>query len=166
MMMRQRWSLSPRGASSTESYMSADSGTGGTGSEVSELLDLRIPADLKAIGGVTDTISGILERLEINEEKRLEIALAVQEALANAVVHGCKSDPSKEIRCRLRRDSGGAIVVTVTDPGAGFSPAALADPNHPGRLYAGNGRGVYLIRQLMDEVHFEHGGKQITMRKY
>lgn len=146
--------------------MSADSPTGGTGDEVSDLLDLRIPADLKAIGRVTDTISGILERLKVQEEKRQEIALAVQEALANAVIHGCKGDQSKEIRCRLRRDSQGAIVVTVTDPGPGFSPETLADPKQPERLYQSNGRGVYLIRQLMDEVHFENGGNQITMRKY
>jgi len=146
--------------------MSAESSAGGTGKEVSELLDLRIPADFEAIGRVTDTISGILERLEVQEEKRHEISLAVQEALANAVVHGCKNDPSKEIRCRLRRDSQGAIVVTVTDPGPGFSPATLADPKQPERLYRSNGRGVYLIRQLMDEVQFENGGNQITMRKY
>lgn len=146
--------------------MSADSRTGGTGNEVSELLDLCIPANLKAIGGVTDTISRILERLDVQEEKRQNIALAVQEALANAVVHGCKGDQPKEIRCRPRRDSSGAIVVTVSDPGPGYRPAILADPKVPERLLEDNGRGVYLIRRLMDEVYFENGGNQITMRKY
>lgn len=146
--------------------MTADSPTGGKGSEVSELLDVRIAAELTAIGNVTDTISGILERLEVEEEKRQEIALAVQEALANAVVHGCNNDSSKEIRCRLRRDARGTIVVIVTDPGPGFSPATISDPKRPEGLYAGGGRGVFLIRQLMDEVHFEQGGNQITMRKY
>jgi len=145
--------------------MSATSSTGGT-DKFSELLDLCIPADLKAIGNVTDTISGILTRLGIKEEKRQEVALAVQEALANAVVHGCESNPSKEIRCRLRRDSQGTIVVIVTDPGPGFSPATISDPKRPEGLYAGGGRGVYLIRQLMDEVSFENGGNQITMKKY
>ncbi|HYA25222.1 MAG TPA: ATP-binding protein [Terriglobales bacterium] len=145
--------------------MSATSSTGGT-DKFSELLDLCIPADLKAIGNVTDTISGILTRLGIKEEKRQEVALAVQEALANAVVHGCESNPSKEIRCRLRRDSQGTIVVIVTDPGPGFSPAIISDPKRPEGLYAGGGRGVYLIRQLMDEVSFENGGNQITMKKY
>jgi serine/threonine-protein kinase RsbW len=146
--------------------MIADSPAGGAGSEVSELLDVRLAADLKAIGKLTDTISGILERNEVEQEKRQEIALAVQEALANAVVHGCNSDPSKEIRCRLRRDDRGTIVVIVTDPGPGFSPATISDPKRPERRYAGGGRGVYLIRQLMDEVHFEQGGNQIIMRKY
>ena len=146
--------------------MSVDPGTDRTRSAISELLDVSIPADLKAIGSVTDTISAILERLEVQEQKRHEIALAAQEALANAVVHGCKCDPSKKVRCRLQRESRGTIVVTVTDPGPGFSPAAVADPQQPERLYADNGRGIFLIRQLMDEVHFENGGNQITMRKY
>jgi len=146
--------------------MSADSSTGGQSGELSDLLDLRMPAESKAIAKVTDAISETLTQLEIPEEKRLEIALAVQEALANAVVHGCKSDPSKEVRCRLQRDSRGGIVVIVTDPGPGFSPAMLSDPKQSERLYADHGRGVFLIRQLMDEVHFEHGGNQVKMRKY
>jgi serine/threonine-protein kinase RsbW len=57
-------------------------------------------------------------------------------------------------------------VITVTDPGRGFLPSALSDPHEPENLYADHGRGVYLIRQLMDEVHFENGGNQIRMWKY
>lgn len=146
--------------------MSVDSGTDGKASATSELLDICIPADLKQIGSVTDRISAILMGLEVQEEKRQEISLAVQEALANAVVHGCNNDSSKNVHCRLQRDSRGAIVVTVTDPGPGFIPATVADPKQPERLYAENGRGVYLMRRLMDEVHFEHGGNQVVMRKY
>jgi len=134
--------------------------------ELSNVLDLRMPGDPDAISAVADTISEALAGLDVPEEKRLEIALAVQEALANAVVHGCKNDASKEVRCRLERDSSGPIVITVTDPGRGFLPADVADPNQPENLYADHGRGVYLIRQLMDEVHFENGGNQIRMWKY
>jgi len=133
-----------------------------------DLLDLFMPADAKAIAEATDSISEALTRLEVREEKRLEIALAVQEALANAVVHGCKNDPSKQVRCQLQRDSQGGILVTITDPGPGFDPVVLTDPRQPGSLYAEHGRGVSLIRQLMDEVHIQRAGagSQITMRKY
>jgi serine/threonine-protein kinase RsbW len=133
-----------------------------------DLLDLFMPADARAISEATDTISEALTRLEVREEKRLEIALAVQEALANAVVHGCKNDPSKEVRCQLQCDSQGGILVTITDPGPGFNPVVLTDPRQPGNLYAEHGRGVSLIRQLMDEVHVQRAGtgNQITMRKY
>ena len=94
------------------------------------------------------------------------MGLAVQEALTNAVVHGCKNDPSKEIQCRLQRDLQGRIAIIVTDPGPGFSPERLPDPKQGDNVYADHGRGVYLIRQLMDQVHFENGGNEIRMWKF
>jgi serine/threonine-protein kinase RsbW len=54
----------------------------------------------------------------------------------------------------------------VTDPGPGFSPDLLSDPKRQENLYADHGRGVYLIRQLMDEVSFERRGNEIRMWKY
>ena len=139
----------------------------GKGTNFSDLLEFHVPADSKAIGNVTDRIIEALEGLGIAEEKRLEIQLAVQEALANAVVHGCKNDPAKEIHCRVQADpAGGGVLITVTDPGPGFSPDRLADPKSAERVQADHGRGIYLIRELMDEVSFQGGGNQITMRKY
>jgi serine/threonine-protein kinase RsbW len=105
-------------------------------------------------------------RLEVPEQKRFEVALAVQEALANAVVHGCGNDPSKQVRCRLQSDAQGRIVIIVTDPGPGFRPEVLSDATRGKKLYADHGRGVYLIRQLMDEVHFQDRGNEIRMWKY
>jgi len=148
--------------------MSAESNAGGKSpnTDLPNLLDLRMPGDPAAISGVTDAITASLTELEVPEEKRMEIALAVQEALANAVIHGCNSDPSQEVRCRLQRDPMGRIVIIVTDPGPGFRPEAISDPKRTENLYQDHGRGVYLIRQLMDEVHFENGGNQIRMWKY
>jgi serine/threonine-protein kinase RsbW len=134
--------------------------------ELSELLKLDFPADTDAIGAVTDAISETLAQLRVPEQKRLEIGLAVQEALVNAVVHGCKNNPLKEVRCRLQSDSQGRIVVIVTDPGPGFNPDTLSDPKRPENVLADHGRGVYLIRQLMDEVQFDKGGNEIRMWKY
>jgi serine/threonine-protein kinase RsbW len=133
---------------------------------LSELLDVNLPADSDAIANVVDSISETLVRLEVPEQKRFEVALAVQEALANAVVHGCRNDSSKQVRCRLKSDPQGRIVIIVTDPGPGFSPDVLSDPKASENVYADHGRGVYLIRQLMDEVHFEQPGNEIRMWKY
>ena len=133
---------------------------------LSELLDLTIPADCEAIPKIVDTVSEVLERREVPEQKRLEIGLALQEALANAIVHGCGNDTSKEVHCRLQTDSHRHILITVSDPGPGFRPDLVPNPNNPENLYADHGRGVYLIRQLMDEVHFEHSGNEIRMWKY
>lgn len=133
---------------------------------LSELLDRSVPADPEAIGTVVDAISETLERLEVPEQKRFEVALAVQEALANAVVHGCGNDPSKQVRCRMKTDALGRIVIIVTDPGPGFHPEHVPDPKQRDNLNSDHGRGVYLIQQLMDEVHFERNGNEIKMWKY
>jgi serine/threonine-protein kinase RsbW len=146
--------------------MPPDSNAGRPENELSELLNIGFPADPEAIGTVADAITETLIRLQVPEQKRLEIGLAVQEALVNAVVHGCKNNPSKEVRCRLQSDPLGRIVITVTDPGPGFSPNLLSDPRRQENLYADHGRGVYLIRQLMDEVSFERRGNEIRMWKY
>lgn len=139
---------------------------GSENSELSELFDRSVPADPAAIGAVVDAISEILAKLEVPEQKRFEIALAVQEALANAVVHGCDNDTSKHIRCRLKSAPDGRIVIIVTDPGPGFNAERLSNPKQGENLYADHGRGVYLIRQLMDEVRFERPGNEICMWKY
>jgi serine/threonine-protein kinase RsbW len=146
--------------------MSAEFSSGPEDTALSELLDRSMPADSEAIATVVDAISETLARLEVPEQKRLEVALAVQEALANAVVHGCGNDPSKQVRCRLKSDPHGRIVIIVTDPGPGFNPDLLSDPKRREDMHADHGRGVYLIRQLMDEVHFERSGNEIRMWKY
>jgi serine/threonine-protein kinase RsbW len=144
-----------------------DEPVAGSGSRgFSELLNLSMPASTDSIAAITGAISEILLEQDIPENKRFEIDLAVQEALANAVVHGCNGDPSKTIRCRLNKDEQGHIVITVTDPGPGFKPETLKDPQQPENLYGDHGRGVYLIRQLMDEVQFDRGGSEIKMWKY
>jgi serine/threonine-protein kinase RsbW len=146
--------------------MSAEFSSGPENTALSELLDRSMPADSEAIATVVDAISETLANLQVPEQKRLEVALAVQEALANAVVHGCGNDASKQVRCRLKSDPHGRIVIIVTDPGPGFSVDRLSDPRHHENLHADHGRGVYLIRQLMDEVHFDRGGNEIRMWKY
>jgi serine/threonine-protein kinase RsbW len=131
-----------------------------------EVFDLTIPADPKAMSIVTDAADSALSRLHIPEQKRLELGLALQEALANAIIHGCNNDPSKQVNCSCSCDPNGRILVVVTDPGPGFRWDAPSDPKTGQKLYADHGRGVYLIRQLTDEVQFEGGGNQIKMWKY
>jgi serine/threonine-protein kinase RsbW len=134
--------------------------------ELSELLNLGFAADVEAVGSVADTIDATLLKLQVPEQRRLEIGLAVQEALVNAVVHGCKNDPGKKVHCRMQADGNGRILIIVSDPGPGFHPDRVADPKQVDRVLDDHGRGVYLIRQLMDEVHFDNNGSQIRMWKY
>ena len=130
-----------------------------------EVFDLSIPADKESIAGLADAADAALARCEIPEQKRLEIALALHEALANAIVHGCKNDPSKQVHCRCSCDPNQRVLVVVTDPGPGFPIDALPDPKAENNIYSDHGRGVYLIREMMDDLEFAGGGNQIRMWK-
>lgn len=133
---------------------------------VMEKLEIRLPGEVHAIATAADSISTKLRRLSIPEEKQMEIILAVQEALANAVVHGCKNDASKEVRCCLEQYANGHILIVVSDPGSGYEHGQLPNPHRTDRIHHDHGRGVYLICQLMDDVSFGHNGSEIRMWKY
>lgn len=138
----------------------------GANSEQRELLNMSIPATAKAVAEASDQVAAILLGLGISEDKQLDIGLALQEALANAVVHGCGNDPSKNVHCRLGCDNGGRILIIVSDPGPGMDLSSFPDPILAPNISKDHGRGIYLIRQLMDDVRFERGGTEIRMWKY
>ena len=147
--------------------MSAEGGGAANQSNtVTDTLEIRLPGKIDAIGAAADSISAKLRRLAVPEEKQMEIVLAVQEALANAVVHGCKNDASKEVRCCLEQYADGRILIVVSDPGLGYEPRHVPNPQHRDRIYDDHGRGVYLISQLMDDVSFADNGSEIRMWKY
>jgi len=83
----------------------------------------------------------------------------------NAIVHGNEEDPNKlvYVKCRCTRD--GEVSITVEDEGNGFEHEAVPDPTSLDNQLRTNGRGIHLIRTLMDEVDFEEGGSVLHMRK-
>ncbi len=93
------------------------------------------------------------------------IELALTEALANAVVHGAGSDPSKIVECDVACNQQQGMLIVVRDPGPGFDPSKIADPCHGQNIYSDHGRGIFLINQLMDEVQFHKNGTEIHMFK-
>jgi serine/threonine-protein kinase RsbW len=95
--------------------------------------------------------------------KEFELEIALQEALANAVVHGCRNDPAEVVECELSSRGARDLVIVIRDPGPGFDPASVPNPIAPENVYSTHGRGIYLIRQLMDEAWFERGGSEIHM---
>jgi serine/threonine-protein kinase RsbW len=137
----------------------------GSADGLQQMLSLGVPADPEKIGTTTDAVLACLAKLKIDEEKRLAIGLAVQEALANAVVHGCGGDASKTVHCELSSDTAGRVLIVVSDPGPGFDVSTL-QPQVAENVYNDHGRGVFLIRELMDEVKFERNGSVIRMWKY
>ena len=128
-------------------------------------LDVRFPAHLNEVVNVVDRIMKIVQEMQCAAGSEFEIELALREALVNAVVHGCKSDPDKMVQCCVACDETRGLLIVVRDPGPGFDPASLPSPIVGQNLFASHGRGIYMINQLMDEVTFKRGGTEIHMRK-
>jgi serine/threonine-protein kinase RsbW len=128
-------------------------------------LNIVIPADFNHIETVHNGANELLLSKGWSEDERADVTLAIDEALTNAIRHGCKNDPTKEVQCLLSFDDAGEIVIVVRDPGAGFDPKAVPDPTEDENLLKSSGRGVLLINQLMDAVEFSDKGRQVSMRK-
>ncbi len=100
------------------------------------------------------------------EEERDSLAIAVTEIGNNAINHGNKRDPRKKVFVDITA-SAGEVRVVIRDEGPGFNPDLLSNPLDPENLLRESGRGVFIVRSLMDEVHFDftRGGTETTMIK-
>jgi serine/threonine-protein kinase RsbW len=128
--------------------------------------DVVLPADVNAISPVVSWVMRLVGELEYAAGKEFEIELALREALANAIVHGCKGDKTQQIVCTVSADKNRGILIVVRDPGPGFDAASITSPTEDQNLHADHGRGIYLINKLMDEVKYERNGSEIHMRKF
>jgi anti-sigma regulatory factor (Ser/Thr protein kinase) len=127
--------------------------------------DMTIPADPQAIPTITDGVSQLLASKGWSENDIMAVELAVQEAVANAIRHGCRNDPSSSVQCCVTCDDTGEVMVVVRDPGPGFDPTTLANPLDSENMLKPSGRGIFLINGLMDRVGFADGGREVRMRK-
>lgn len=128
-------------------------------------LNVKLAADQKAVDHVVHGIMEVLRKIDCASGAEDAIELALTEALANAIVHGAKSDPSKNIECDVACDQHGDLLIVVRDPGKGFDPGAIPSPVVGENIYSDHGRGIFLINQLMDEVKFHKNGTEIRMIK-
>jgi serine/threonine-protein kinase RsbW len=127
-------------------------------------LQKTLEARVEAIPPFVDEVMGIVSSMGCAAGKEREVEMALLEALANAVQHGCKNDPTKQVECCVACDESRGLLIVIRDPGAGFDPASIPSPIVGQNLYSSHGRGIYLINQLMDEVRFEKGGTEIHMK--
>jgi serine/threonine-protein kinase RsbW len=134
-----------------------------------EKLSLRVrvtlAADRKAVDPVVEQVMASVREMKCADGKEEAIELALQEALANAVVHGAREDPTKIVECLVACDEQRGILIIVRDPGPGFDPKAIPTCTVGENLYSNHGRGIFLINQLMDEVKFHKNGTEIHMVK-
>lgn len=128
--------------------------------------EVALHADVAAISPVVGWVMKLVGELEFTTGKEFEIELALREALANAVLHGCKADPDKRVVCTVSGDREHGIQIVVQDPGGGFDPNSIPSPTDDCNLLSEHGRGILLIKELMDEVKHECNGTVIRMRKF
>ena len=126
---------------------------------------MTIPADPRAIPTITDGVMHLLQDKHWSDDRIMQVELALQEALANAIRHGCKGDSSRQVQCMINFHGDGEILAIVRDPGSGFDTGSVPDPLAGENLLKSSGRGIFLINQLMDEVAFKDGGREVQMRK-
>jgi serine/threonine-protein kinase RsbW len=128
-------------------------------------VDVSVPGDVKAIAPAVEEVMRAVGEMACAEGKEFEIELAVTEALANAVVHGCGADPEKSVQVCAACDPARGILIVVRDPGPGFDPSQVPSPVVGEQIFSEGGRGIFLINQLMDEVEYQRGGTEIWMTK-
>lgn len=128
-------------------------------------MSMTIPADPSAIPTLTDGVSHVLQEKGWSENDVMAVELALQEAMANAIRHGCRGDRASTLQCAVAFDQSGDLVITVRDSGAGFDPAAIPNPLDPENVLKSSGRGIFLINSLMDEVQYADRGRELKMRK-
>jgi serine/threonine-protein kinase RsbW len=126
-------------------------------------LALRVPSD---VDHIEDAVALVCEHLTSRfgdvRSIRFNVRVALCEALANAILYGNGNDRTKSVDLRARYGPR-RVEILVTDEGSGFDPAAVPDPTLPENLQRPDGRGVFLIRRLMDEVRFNDKGNSVCM---
>jgi len=126
-------------------------------------LVLELPSDVRSIEQAVEYVVRRCPPCQQHAHRlRLNFRVGLTEALSNAMLYGNAHDPSKRVRVEVTL-SPGAIRARVTDQGVGFNPAAVPDPTCPENVCKSGGRGLFLMRQLLDEVSFNAQGNQVTL---
>lgn len=125
---------------------------------------IEVPSETRYIRKISSRILSGLDRYNLDEGRIFDIRLCIEEAVRNAMVHGNHSDKRLSVRAAYWIDNG-ALSIEVEDEGPGFDHTGLADPTAAPHILKNSGRGVYLIKKLMDKVEYSEKGSKILMVK-
>jgi serine/threonine-protein kinase RsbW len=123
---------------------------------------LRLPSSPNSIKHIEVFAQDLADRYPIGPEKYPNLLISLTEAVNNAICHGNKYDEKKYVNIALREKLKG-LAIRVSDEGPGFNPVDVPDPTTSENISKLGGRGVFLIRQLSDNVHFLNEGRTIEM---
>ncbi len=132
-----------------------------------ETTELRLPSRIEAIDEAATTVARLVSRSGMSEEAAFGVDMAVREAIANAIIHGNQLDESKLVEISVT-SSPDSLEIRVHDQGAGFNPETVADPTEEENLLKSSGRGIFFVRNFMDEVYWltpPEGGTTVRMIK-
>ncbi len=129
--------------------------------------EMVIPSDLSRLPEVEKFVIKICENANLDDDQSDNLAIAITELVNNAIIHGNRQDPKKQvvIQVAYKRDQ---IQVSVIDEGTGFNPAQIANPTDPQNLWKQNGRGIFLVRNLIDKVEIKVSseGTEVLITEY
>lgn len=123
---------------------------------------LSIPSDFEAVSQVENLVDNVCNRLGVNEDFYGNVLIAVTEAVNNAIEHGNRKDDSMEVNVAVG-DNPEEFCFSVKDQGRGFDFENLPDPTAPENILKENGRGIFLMKNLADEVEFEDAGRSVNI---
>lgn len=110
-------------------------------------------------------IDNAKEKFNLEDDIYGNIMVAVTEAVINAIKHGNKGDKNKNVSLTLNIDEA-TILFTIIDQGNGFDYHNLPDPTAPENIEKPGGRGIFLMKNLADDVTFAEGGKVVNLEFY
>jgi serine/threonine-protein kinase RsbW len=124
---------------------------------------LRFPSQVENIHLVEQLVDDVCEQHKVKEDFYGEILISMTEAVNNAIVHGNKLDPSREVAVTFELAGDRRLRFTVEDEGPGFDYDNLPDPTAPENIEKPHGRGVFLMRNLADSCQFEDNGRVVIL---
>jgi serine/threonine-protein kinase RsbW len=127
-------------------------------------LQRSLPSEVAAISPFVDRLMLLFGKCGCVSEGESDVEIALRGALANAIIHGNHENPGKHVHVCCRCEAG-EVSIAVKDEGQGFYVNKTADPTAAENTGSDHGRGIYLMKALMDEVRFEEGGVVVHMRK-
>ncbi len=126
-------------------------------------LVLELPNDIRSIEHAVEYVTRHCSSCgEYARRLNLNFRVGLTEALSNAMLYGNCSDPEKHVRVEVTVGAE-EVAVRVTDQGAGFDPTTVPDPTLPSNISKTGGRGIFLMKALMDEVQFNERGNSVTL---
>lgn len=125
--------------------------------------EIQFPSKVENLSLVEKLIDQVCVEYRVNEDHYGNILIALTEAVNNAIIHGNKQDPSKHITLSCETKDNNLLFI-VEDEGPGFDFDHLPDPTDPENIEKPNGRGVFLMKNLADEVNFFNNGNRVELK--